>query len=86
MKHISSFGDFITEGTKEKKVNHIEDIEIGDGTDEKAEKEAHDFIEGDSCPRCGERPSDCKCESNDPWSTQNYHRVPKGNIKKGNIK
>lgn len=86
MKHISSFGDFITEGTKEKKVDHIENIEIGDGTDERAEKEAQDFINDDSCPRCGERPSDCKCESNDPWSTQNYHRVPKGNIKKENTK
>ncbi len=21
---------------------------------------------------------DCKCEEDDPWSTQNYHRVPKG--------
>jgi hypothetical protein len=86
MKVITLFEDFLKESLKQKKVNHIEDIEIKDGTDEKTEKEAQDFIEGDSCPRCGERPSDCKCESNDPWSTQNYHRVPKGNIKKGNTK
>lgn len=82
MKHISSFGNFITEGTKEKKVNHIESIEIKDGTDEKAEKEVQDFINNDYCPRCGEHPSECKCETSDPWSTQNYHRIPKGNIKK----
>ena len=34
--------------------------------------------EKENCPRCGEHVEDCICEEDDPWSTQNYHRVPKG--------
>ena len=47
---------------------------------QKLEKETEDYLlkKDDSCPRCGESPDDCKCEEDDAWSTQNYHRVPKG--------
>lgn len=32
-----------------------------------------------TCPRCGEDEDHCKCED-DPWSTVNYFRLPKGEI------
>lgn len=32
-----------------------------------------------TCPRCGEGVDGCNCED-DPWSTVNYFRLPKGEI------
>lgn len=37
-----------------------------------------DEVDG-TCPRCGEDEENCKCED-DPWSTVNYFRLPKGEI------
>ena len=73
---------WLKEEQRHKPVDHIEDIEITDKSNNKAEKEIQDYIGGniDSCPRCGEHESDCQCGSDDPWSTQNYHRVPKGKV------
>jgi uncharacterized protein (UPF0212 family) len=80
MKHIHSFEVFVTEGQRHKPVDHIENIEIEDKSDKKTEKDAQDYVDDnvDYCPRCGEHVDDCDCASSDPWSTQNYHRVPKG--------
>ena len=79
---IKSFKDFITEElnhVRHKKVNDDEDKE-SDGSDKELEKEAEDYLNKNSaeCPRCGEDANDCKCEEDDPWSTQNYHRAPLG--------
>ena len=90
MKHIRSFSSFINEGSivKDKSVDHIENIEIGDDSNTEAEEEIHDYIEDrdEHCPRCGEHQEDCLCGTVDPWSTQNYHRVPKGVLKKEKAK
>jgi len=50
------------------------------GGDKKLEKEIADELEEitEDCPRCGEHIESCECAEKDPWSTQNYHRVPKG--------
>ena len=50
------------------------------GVNKELEKEINDELEqvAEDCPRCGEHIESCKCEEEDPWSTQNYHRVPKG--------
>lgn len=82
MKHIPLFKNFITEAQRHKSVNHIENIKIKDKADKKTETDAQHYIEDnlEYCPRCGEHMKDCQCVSSDPWSTQNYHRVPKGNI------
>lgn len=84
MKHILSFTNFINESTaeKDKKVNHIEDIEISDGSDKELESEIEEYIdsEGEYCPRCKELLDDCRCKTDDFWSTQTFHRVPKGKV------
>ena len=49
---------------------------ISDGLD-KVEEE---------CVRCGEHLDACKCPEEDPWSTQVYHRAPKGKEYKGKPK
>ena len=58
------------------------------GSDAELEKEINDELEkvAEDCPRCGERFESCKCEEEDPWSTQNYHRAPKGTVKEGKPK
>lgn len=86
--YIKKFKDFLFEQQRDKKVDHIEKMEITDGSDPDLEKEAEDFItdEEENCARCGEKYEDCKCPSEDPWSTQVYHRVPKGKIVKGKPK
>ncbi len=50
------------------------------GIDKELEKEINDELEqqAEDCARCGEHIESCKCEEEDPWSTQNYHRAPKG--------
>ena len=50
------------------------------GVDTELEKEINDELEEvtEDCVRCGEHIDACKCEEEDPWSTQNYHRAPKG--------
>ncbi len=80
---IKSFKDFVAEGlgsVRNKKVKHVEDTEIDDGSKKDVEKKAEEYLDKNSedCPRCGEHVDDCKCQEEDPWSTQNYHRVPKG--------
>lgn len=89
--HIKSFKDFVLEGldqVRHKKVKHLEDTEHDDGTDKDVEKKAEEYMddEKDNCPRCGEHIEDCQCEEDDPWSTQNYHRVPKGKEEKAKPK
>jgi hypothetical protein len=80
---IKSFKDFITEEldhVRHKKVNHVDDHDPEDESNPEAEQKAEEYLEDveEECPRCGEREEDCKCADEDPWSTQNYHRVPKG--------
>ena len=64
-----------------KKGNH-------EGTDHELEKQVEDQLEdiAENCPRCGEHIESCKCEEEDPWSTQNYHRAPKGTERKAKPK
>ena len=82
MKHIPSFGNFINEEHRHKSVNHIEDDEPKEEKDDEVEKDVKSYMNKnkDNCPRCGEKLDKCKCNSKDPWSTQNYHRTPKGNV------
>ena len=80
---IKSFKDFITEElnhVRDKKVKHVKDHDPEDSVNKEAEANAEEYLQKveEECPRCGEHESDCQCDSDDPWSTQNYHRVPKG--------
>ena len=80
---IKSFTDFVNEEldhVRHKKVKHVEDHNPEDGKNKEAEDAAKEYLEDveEECPRCGEHVEDCQCEEDDPWSTQNYHRVPKG--------
>lgn len=90
LHHDGSLNDkgWLIEGQRHKPVNHIEDIKIDDDSDKKAEDEIQDYLEDniDTCARCGEHIDDCKCESGDPWSTQNFHRIPKGDVEKSKPK
>ena len=61
---IKSFKDFITE-----ELDHVRHKKV---------KHVEDHDPEEECPRCGEHADECQCEEDDPWSTQNYHRVPKG--------
>jgi hypothetical protein len=88
---IKSFKDFITEElnhVRHKKVKHVEDHNPEDGKNKEAEVKAEEYLEDvkEDCPRCGEHVNDCQCEKDDPWSTQNYHRVPKGEEEKAKPK
>jgi len=58
------------------------------GVNKELEKEINDELEqvAEDCPRCGEHIESCKCEEEDPWSTQNYHRAPKGTERKAKPK
>jgi len=58
------------------------------GVDKELEKEINDELEqvAEDCPRCGEHIDACKCPTEDPWSTQVYHRAPKGAEYKGKAK
>lgn len=80
---VMTFAQFLNET----QVKHIENIEISDGSDEKLEAEvATDDAGDEECPRCGEVPEECSCPADDFWSTQNYHRAPKGEVKKSKPK
>lgn len=88
---IKKFHEFISEGisdVRHKKVDHLEDKEREDKTDKKTEKEVEEYLDdiSENCPRCGEHVDDCVCQEEDPWSTQNYHRVPKGKSEKSKPK
>ena len=82
---VKKFTEFILE-VRDKKVHHAgdkEDKKFKDspgGSDKKLEKEIEDELESveERCPRCDEDIESCQCGEEDPWSTQNYHRVPKG--------
>ena len=58
------------------------------GVNAELEKEINDELEkvAEDCPRCGEHIESCECAEKDPWSTQNYHRVPKGSEHKSKPK
>jgi len=80
---VKSFKEFVNEEldhVRHKKVKHVEDHDPEDGKNQKAEDEAEEYLQKveEDCPRCGENVDNCICEEDDPWSTQNYHRVPKG--------
>lgn len=82
---ILTIDNFINEKsvTKDKSVDHIENIEINDDSNEDADEDIKKYVDDNSelCPRCKEHSKDCVCSEEDPWSTQNYHRVPKGKVK-----
>jgi len=50
------------------------------GINAELEKEINDELDANAedCARCGEHVESCKCTEEDPWSTQVYHRAPKG--------
>ena len=54
---VKNFFQFISE----ENVEHIEDIEISDGSDKELEAEVYgkESEEEESCARCGEMPQDC---------------------------
>tara|TARA_R110001592_G_scaffold120112_2_gene323976 strand:- start:116 stop:406 length:291 start_codon:yes stop_codon:yes gene_type:complete len=90
--YIRSYVDFLLE-VRDKKVNHAGDKEDknfknNNGSNPDLEKQIADELEEvtEDCARCGERIESCKCESEDPWSTQVYHRAPKGVEYKGKPK
>lgn len=62
MKPIKNFRSFITE----------EEV--------KKDKELKKYVDDnyEICPRCKEHINDCECEESDYWSTETYHRIPKG--------
>lgn len=88
MKRIKNFRNFITSSLNEEQVKPAGETEIDDGSDKELEKKVKDYTERetDKCPRCGEHTDDCICNSSDYWSTQNYHRAPKGEYKKAKPK
>ncbi len=90
--YIRTYADFLLE-VRDKKVNHAGDKEDknfkkNNGSDADLEKEIADELEEvtEDCPRCGEHIDACKCETEDPWSTQVYHRAPAGDEFKGKAK
>ena len=88
---IKSFKDFINEeldNVRHKKVKHVEDHDPEDNVNKEAEANAEEYLQKveEECPRCGENSDECQCEEDDPWSTQNYHRVPKGTAHKAKPK
>jgi hypothetical protein len=48
--------------------------------DEKLDKEIEKYADKkeEYCPRCEEKFEECKCQEDDQWSTQNFHRTPPG--------
>jgi len=81
---IKKYDEFLLE-VRDKSVKHAGDkekkeFENNDGSDKDLEKRIADELEQveDDCPRCGEHIDACKCEEEDPWSTEVYHRAPKG--------
>ena len=76
---VKNFAQFISE----ENAKHIEYIEIADGSDTELEAEVQgndEHPDEEQCTRCGEKPEDCSCAEDDFWSTQNYHRVEKGEV------
>tara|TARA_R100001163_G_C4953116_1_gene120051 strand:- start:151 stop:441 length:291 start_codon:yes stop_codon:yes gene_type:complete len=89
---IKKYAEFLFE-VRDKKVNHAgdkeeKDFKKNDGSDKDLEKKIADELEEvtEECARCGEHLSTCKCPEEDPWSTQVYHRAPKGEEYKGKQK
>ncbi len=78
MKYFKNFIQFLSEG--ETTVVKVAGKEYESPNDKELEKEVEKYMDDvdEDCPRCGEAPENCKCEGDDQWSTQNYHRVPKG--------
>jgi len=88
MERIKSFKNFVAKSLNEENVKPAGSDELDDGSNKELEKSIKDYTESefDKCPRCGEYIDDCKCSSSDYWSTQTYHRVPKGEYKKSKPK
>ena len=90
--YIRNYADFLLE-VRDKKINHAGDKEEKDfkktnGSNPDLEKKIADELEAvtEECARCGEHLDACKCPTEDPWSTQVYHRAPKGEEHKGKPK
>jgi hypothetical protein len=91
--YIRTYADFLLE-VRDKKVDHAGDKEekkfkdSPDGSDKELEKKISDGLDKveEECVRCGEHLDACKCPEEDPWSTQVYHRAPKGKEYKGKPK
>jgi hypothetical protein len=81
---LKNFNQFIFE----EDVKPAGSDELDDGSDKDLDKEIEDYleIEDEYCPRCKERMEDCRCEDDDFWSTQTFHRVPKGEVTKSKPK
>jgi hypothetical protein len=83
---IRNYRDFLLEVRDKKHEPAGEKVEKAhkdgkqQGVNADLEKEINDELEQvtEDCPRCGEHIDACECAEEDPWSTQNYHRVPKG--------
>ena len=77
--YVKSYREFIAEG-ETSVVKAEPETSYEKGTDEETEKKVQKYMDkmDEDCPRCGEPPEVCKCENDDHWSTQNYHRIPKG--------
>lgn len=70
---LKKFHEYITEeDVTPAGVSNTEDTEI-DSTHSKYLKS-----KGEKCPRCEEKIEKCCCQESDSWSTNTYHRVPKG--------
>ena len=81
---LKNFNQFIFE----EDVKPAGSDELDDGSDKDLDKEIEDYleIEDEYCPRCREHAEDCRCEDDDFWSTQTFHRVPKGEVIKSKPK
>tara|TARA_Y100001963_G_C6412379_1_gene279029 strand:+ start:236 stop:514 length:279 start_codon:yes stop_codon:yes gene_type:complete len=84
--NLKSYKEFIAEG-ETTVVKAEPDTSYGHDNDKETEKKVQKYMDqmDEDCPRCGEPPEVCKCEGDDHWSTQNYHRVPKGEEKKSDL-
>ena len=75
---LLKFSEFINE-------NNIKPAGIeepNDGSDKDLEKKLSDEAgeQSERCPRCNELFDDCSCSEDDYWSTQTFHRSPKGKV------
>ena len=75
-RFIKTYKDFLFE-VRDKAIKHAgDDIDIVT-KEEETEEVVNKYIskKKEHCPRCEEHIKNCKCETDDPWSTQNYHRT-----------
>ena len=81
---LLKFSEFVNEN----KIKPAGIEEPNDGSDKDLEKKLSDEADEQSerCPRCNEPFDDCSCNDDDYWSTQNFHRAPKGTVEKSKPK